>query len=194
MKIKSRFKRVIKRAIHVLLPLAVLLRHPHSIQFAHSWRVSFLPGHNPLRDQMPWVTFKARTWLEAYLKPDMFVFEWGSGGSTLFIAKRANKLISVEHDMGWYDRVLAPSDMSRTELPDTRKYAVGNPDYLILVGYLERARLSALKSPSSGYQITAQFQFSNPFGIEMTFPFVNPEVYIFQRHKTPKGANASQTQ
>lgn len=35
----------------------------------------------------------------------MSVFEYGSGGSTLFISNRVSKLVSVEHDKGWYEQV-----------------------------------------------------------------------------------------
>jgi predicted O-methyltransferase YrrM len=31
----------------------------------------------------------------------MRVFEWGSGGSTLFFARRAQEVIAVEHDQDW---------------------------------------------------------------------------------------------
>ena len=33
---------------------------------------------------IPWVTHGAKKWLDSYLKKDMKVFEWGSGGSTLY--------------------------------------------------------------------------------------------------------------
>ena len=35
----------------------------------------------------------------------MSVFEFGSGGSTIFFSKRVKELISVEHDKYWYHRV-----------------------------------------------------------------------------------------
>ena len=33
------------------------------------------------------------------------VFEWGSGISTIWYAKRTQSLVSIEHNIGWYDRV-----------------------------------------------------------------------------------------
>jgi hypothetical protein len=39
------------------------------------------------------------------------VFEWGSGGSTIYFSRKAATLVTVEHDEGWYRRVsiaLAP--------------------------------------------------------------------------------------
>ena len=36
--------------------------------------------------------------LFSYLKPEMEVLEWGSGSSTIAIAKRVNKILTIEHD------------------------------------------------------------------------------------------------
>jgi len=36
----------------------------------------------------------------------MTVFEYGSGGSTIFFSKRVKKMISMEHDRTWYQHVL----------------------------------------------------------------------------------------
>lgn len=49
-------------------------------------------------DAIPWYTWATVHWLESWLRPDMRVFEWGSGGSTLFFAARCAQVISVEHD------------------------------------------------------------------------------------------------
>jgi hypothetical protein len=50
----------------------------------------------------PWLTFDAIDWLSRYLRDGMRVFEYGSGGSTLFWLRRDIWLVSVEHDEGWY--------------------------------------------------------------------------------------------
>lgn len=73
-------------------------RHPRELPYAARWLHSLLPGHSPLFDEMPWITFRAIDWLDAYLKPDMSVFEYGAGGSTLYLAKRVRHVASVEHD------------------------------------------------------------------------------------------------
>lgn len=77
---------------------AVLVRHPRELRYAHLWLRSLLPGHNPLDDELPWITFRAIQRLLSYLQPEMRVFEYGAGGSTLFLAKRVGELVSVEHD------------------------------------------------------------------------------------------------
>jgi SAM-dependent methyltransferase len=81
--------------------------NPRTFQFFklchfHSpWRLSLRPGASPLEDESPWITFAAREFLEARLRPSMRVFEYGAGGSTLFFFRRHCEVISVEHDPAW---------------------------------------------------------------------------------------------
>lgn len=82
-----------------------LIRHPQELPYAPRWFHSMLPGHSPLQDETPWITFRAIDWLDAFLKPDMDVFEYGAGGSTLYLAKRARRVVSVEHDEGFHKLV-----------------------------------------------------------------------------------------
>lgn len=82
--------------------LKYLFRKPKMFFYYGHWLNSLKPGHSPLEDQFPWIVYEAVSWLKSYLRPEMRVFEWGSGGSTLFIAKRVKTLVSVEHDSDWY--------------------------------------------------------------------------------------------
>lgn len=55
----------------------------------------------------PWLAFDAILALQEKTTPGMRVFEFGSGGSTLFwLAKGAAQVVSVEHDPAWH-RVVA---------------------------------------------------------------------------------------
>ncbi|MEP7323363.1 MAG: hypothetical protein ABI761_15670 [Saprospiraceae bacterium] len=58
-----------------------------------------------LEKHIPWVVFKAKNWIDSYLNENMFVFEWGSGGSTIYFANRVKKVISIEHSIEWYEKV-----------------------------------------------------------------------------------------
>ena len=84
------------------------------------------------RDELPWITFRAIQWLTRYLRPEMKVFEYGAGGSTLFLARRVRELVSVEHDETFHSVVaerlakrgiqncrliFRPSDSLSRELP-----------------------------------------------------------------------------
>ncbi|MGL5809883.1 MAG: class I SAM-dependent methyltransferase [Nocardioides sp.] len=52
---------------------------------------------------VPWWTFAAAHRVAAFLadRPEARVFEWGSGASTAWLARRAKVVTSVEHDPAW---------------------------------------------------------------------------------------------
>ncbi|MGD0568042.1 MAG: hypothetical protein ABSA78_06520 [Candidatus Sulfotelmatobacter sp.] len=50
---------------------------------------------------MPWLTFPAIDYLEPFVSGKR-VFEFGSGMSTLWFARRCRHVVSVESDSGWY--------------------------------------------------------------------------------------------
>ena len=62
-------------------------------------------GATPLGDELPWMTFAATDFLRGWLRKDMNVFEWGSGGSTVFFARHAARVIAVEHEDAWAAQV-----------------------------------------------------------------------------------------
>jgi predicted O-methyltransferase YrrM len=55
----------------------------------------------------PWLVAEAVSLLETWLRKSDVVVEFGSGRSTLWFAARAARVISIEHDPGWYARVKA---------------------------------------------------------------------------------------
>lgn len=61
-----------------------------------------------VRLDMPWWTFDAVREVEDFLRTRRHarVFEWGSGASTLWLAKRAGEVVSVTHDAALYETVL----------------------------------------------------------------------------------------
>jgi predicted O-methyltransferase YrrM len=62
-------------------------------------------GKTPLDLEIPWFSYAAIDFLEDYVQPSMSVFEYGSGGSTIFFAKRAKRVISVEDNPKWFEWV-----------------------------------------------------------------------------------------
>jgi SAM-dependent methyltransferase len=57
---------------------------------------------------VPWWTYDAITEIETYIQKLGYlptVFEYGSGASTIWLAKRAKKVISIEHDRRWFDNL-----------------------------------------------------------------------------------------
>jgi hypothetical protein len=87
-------------------------------------------------------------WIDNYLKKDMIVFEWGSGGSTIYLSKKVKKIISIEHDPEWYGVVSRTikdngisncecvlkeptvSKNSKLEVPATKNYLSGVETYM----------------------------------------------------------------
>jgi hypothetical protein len=61
-----------------------------------------------VRLDVPWWTLDAVREIDDFLhsRPDARVFEWGSGASTLWLARRAAEVVSITHDNTAYDRVL----------------------------------------------------------------------------------------
>ena len=48
--------------------------------------------------ELPWFLYGAIDFLQEFLQREMEVFEFGSGGSTLFFARRCARVESVEED------------------------------------------------------------------------------------------------
>ena len=75
------------------------------IVFFPSWYKHLNNGSSPVQDELPWITFPAIRFLEKRLAKDMVIYEFGSGGSTLFFTKRVKQVYSVEHDPDWFRTV-----------------------------------------------------------------------------------------
>jgi len=56
---------------------------------------------------LPWLTPEANIILAAWLKPEYVGAEFGSGGSTLWLARHLAHLTSVEHNPVWHQKVKA---------------------------------------------------------------------------------------
>jgi hypothetical protein len=76
-----------------------------SWRYFPKWISSFRSELSLLDEAKPWIPFSAATWLEHYLQPIMKVFEYGSGGSTIFLSERVQEVYSIEHDREWHARV-----------------------------------------------------------------------------------------
>jgi hypothetical protein len=71
------------------------------------WLASMSDPDYLLNERYPWLTFRAVRRIERYLRerPGARVFEYGSGGSTLFWRRWGCSCVSVEHDEAWMNRV-----------------------------------------------------------------------------------------
>jgi predicted O-methyltransferase YrrM len=85
------------------------LERRESSRTAH-WLRSLFAIHDideMIRLDVPWWTYDAIDAVDAFLadRPNAKVFEYGSGASTVWAAKRAGSVTSVEHDSTWADLV-----------------------------------------------------------------------------------------
>lgn len=78
-------------------------------------------------EPIPWVTYSFIDFISDRIQKDHTVFEFGSGNSTLYYAKRAKKVVSVEHDEAWFAKIssstAANSEMIFCELEKGGKYS-----------------------------------------------------------------------
>ena len=98
------------------------------------WHILTQP--TPLQQKLPWWSYDAIY----YLKSLRFesAFEWGSGGSTLFLSKRSKHLTSIENDEGWYELLkqkLSSNQNSNITLLK-RKIDLSSPENFIRSEYL----------------------------------------------------------
>jgi hypothetical protein len=88
-----------RRETGARVPVSHLLRH------FGKWQQKKSESCHPVDDRIPWMTFEAIRFLDNFVTADSHVFEWGMGGSTLFFLDRTPKVVSVDHDPVWFERL-----------------------------------------------------------------------------------------
>lgn len=138
-----------------LLEWARLLREdPRQARWLFARARSRMGSRSALQDAVPWVPFDVCVWLREHVGAKSRVFEWGSGGSTVFLGSRVESLVSIEHELEWYERVraeLARRGLSRVdyrwmapepEPPNGQRYSSG---YSLTRGLGFRAYVEAIR-------------------------------------------------
>lgn len=85
-----------------VVTLIYALITPSQWKYIKRWIRSNKEGNTPYGDELPWITYGAIDYLNSHLPEKSNIFEYGSGGSTLYYSKKAEQLISVEHDKAWF--------------------------------------------------------------------------------------------
>lgn len=98
------------RAVRAVARPLGALDHPADYRTSRTrhWLQSLLAIYDLdqlIRLDVPWWTYEAIGKVEAFLKArgNARVFEYGSGASTAWLAKRAQRVTSVEHDGQWLE-------------------------------------------------------------------------------------------
>lgn len=91
----------------------------------NKWRLERDSSSTPLDRGEPWFCYSAIRHLSTVVTPQTRVFEYGSGGSTLFYANHCAKAVTVEHDAQWAELVQQTLDKKQitnaTLLPVTEQ-------------------------------------------------------------------------
>jgi predicted O-methyltransferase YrrM len=83
---------------------------------------------------VPWFVPAAVPFLETIVRPEMAVFEWGSGRSTVWLALRGARVVSVEIDAKWAEWVTKTlADRNLSQLVDLRLTAATGDSYADIV-------------------------------------------------------------
>ena len=83
----------------------------------------------------PWLNHGAVKWLRSNLTAEMIGYEWGSGRSTVFLARFMKRLVSLEHKKKWFRRVQGLM----------AEYGVTNVDYYLIPPGEEPPSASAVR-------------------------------------------------
>lgn len=107
-----------KRRVGKSLAVATaLMRSPRDIaRYARQTAGRHLTA---LDSGLPWIPFAGIRFLESYLQPHHEVLELGGGGSTVYFAERARRVVTLENDSEWARRIetsLRAKDLDNVEL------------------------------------------------------------------------------
>jgi hypothetical protein len=110
-------------------------------------------GRGTLDGGYPWLPYGAVIELENILKPEFNVLEFGSGGSTIFLANRCARVTSLETDPVW-------AETMKDFIPSNVGIMTGSPDWLITVAQVFSDELFDLVLIDSG-----SYKWIDPMGV-----------------------------
>lgn len=126
--------------------LSYIARHPHEIIRHPEW----LRQRNGFTTELrtPWWPYDAVSWVDANLSSGARVFEYGGGGSTLWLEDRGAIITTVEHDESWY-RQLAVQLAPGAELLFRPRAASGSVTSAVAPGFFDEYVAAIDEQPDS---------------------------------------------
>lgn len=94
-------------------------------------------GEYAKRNLVPWINPAAMMYLESFVRPTWSVFEWGSGGSSIWWARHCTRVVTVEHRWGWHRWVTRTARALKLRNLEIIRASVENGDY---VGVISRVK------------------------------------------------------
>lgn len=119
---------------------ADLLQHPRNVP--RYLANNLVARQSPIDLALPWFSYGAIDFLDKNLRRDMHVFEFGSGGSTIFFAQRCASLRAVEEEAKWAARVrsrAAERGLHNIEIVN-QPFDFSNPQNFAASDYLAQVR------------------------------------------------------
>lgn len=89
-----------------------ILRSPAQRKYFWRWVKSSVQKDYFLLCRQPWITFDAVDFLDTINLQNKRIFEYGSGGSTLYWLDKGASVVSIEHDSVWFNKtksLISPS-------------------------------------------------------------------------------------
>jgi len=107
--IKEKIKTVLKLLSEPKVFYSLISFRSFGYLLETGWFESFKSGEPVDADlkPIPWFTYSAIDLLKERLNNNLRLLEFGSGNSTLFFAERTKKIISLEHNKDWHQKVFS---------------------------------------------------------------------------------------
>ncbi|MFF2451825.1 O-methyltransferase [Isoptericola sp. NPDC058082] len=77
-----------------------ILEDPQQSRYLRRWLSTY--RRSTLDLELPWLPFQVIDRLDAVLDRSSRVFEFGGGGSTVWLARRVGEVVTAEHDPEWH--------------------------------------------------------------------------------------------
>ena len=121
-----RLRQLSWKIIRILSLGGILLQvHPKSYLMKNGWFHSFSQKKSIdlLGNAIPWWSYGVTAFIAERLQKDMTVLEFGSGNSSIWIAGKVKRLVTLENDASWarYIKSSMPSNVILIELDDPEK-------------------------------------------------------------------------
>jgi len=107
MTILDKIKTLFQLIFEPRLVRALLFSRHNGYLVDTGWIKSFL-SNEPLDNNgkpIPWLSYPVISFLSERLNTNMLLFEYGSGNSTIYYSQRVKKVIAVEHNKVWIDKI-----------------------------------------------------------------------------------------
>ncbi len=100
-----KIRTTLKRKLWMRTAFKKLIVRKESYLHTTGWVESLKRGYpcDAQGSEIPWMNYPVVNFLKERLHKDLTLFEFGSGYSTLFYAKRVHDVTSVEYNRDWYD-------------------------------------------------------------------------------------------